>query len=307
MELEFVDWLKPQLPPHPLLKLGVGDDAAILDLGLRQDCVVTTDLLTEGVDFLLAECGGERVGRKALAVNLSDLAAMAARPVGVVVALALPSQGAAELARQIITGMLPLAEHFKVAIAGGDTNCWPGGLVVSLTAIGAVEANNAWTRHGAQPGDALLVTGSLGGSILGRHFDFQPRVEEALQLQHEFEVHAAIDISDGLSLDVARLAAASGCGVELEAAAIPIAPDAQRLSKSTNKSPLAHALSDGEDFELLLAMPEAVARRLLAEQPLDIPLTRIGEMTLKKKLWLRQPGGERIALEPRGFEHGKDS
>ncbi|HEY1786267.1 MAG TPA: thiamine-phosphate kinase, partial [Pirellulales bacterium] len=211
MESSFIAWLRSVCPPHPALGVGLGDDAAVLAVAGGQ-LVITTDLLTEGVDFLLAEHDPRRIGHKALAANLSDLAAMAARPLAVVIALALPEPGSDQLARDLYAGMLPLAARYGVAIAGGDTNTWAGGLAISITAIGTPTARGPLLRSGARPGDRILVTGSLGGSILGRHFDFEPRVAEALLLADRYQLHAGIDVSDGLSLDLSRLASESGCG-----------------------------------------------------------------------------------------------
>ncbi len=304
MELEFIDYLRHRLPPHPLVRLGLGDDAAILRLGASGECVVTVDMLTDGVDFELGRVDPRRIGRKSLAVNLSDLAAMASRPVAAVVALALPRQGAKDLAVALYEGLIPLAEQHEVAIAGGDTNTWDGPLVISITALGLTNPRGSLLRSGARPGDRILVTGALGGSILGHHFDFEPRVAESLLLQEHYTLHAGIDISDGLSLDLSRLATESRCGAVLQAAAIPIADAAQRLARqrADGVSPLAHALADGEDFELLLAAPPDEAQRMVAEQPLGIPLTDIGHFVPDAGLWLHDATG-RHPLAPCGWEH----
>ena len=135
MEPLIVQWLRDRYPLSDRLRVGIGDDAAILDLAAAPRAVVTTDMLMDGVDFEVDRCGPSRVGRKALAVNLSDLAAMAARPVAAVVSLALPRDGGMTLARQLYEGMLPLAEEFSLALVGGDTNSWRGSLVISLTAF----------------------------------------------------------------------------------------------------------------------------------------------------------------------------
>lgn len=298
METEFLAWLHERIAPHRRLKLGIGDDAAVVELvagGPNADgpgCVVTVDLLTDGVDFRLAETMPQRVGRKALAVNLSDLAAMAARPSAAVIALALPRIGALDLAKQLYEGLLPLAECYDVALAGGDTNTWDGPLVISVTLIGELTARGPLRRDGARPGDAIVVTGDFGGSLLGRHFDFEPRVNEALYLHERYELNAGMDVSDGLSLDLSRLCTASGCGAVLDLDAVPIAAAARELaaSRADGKTPLEHALSDGEDFELLLAMPADEARRVIAEQPLDVPVKIIGAFVEQSGLWQRESG-----------------
>ncbi|MCE9526487.1 MAG: thiamine-phosphate kinase [Planctomycetales bacterium] len=305
MERDFLRRLLPRLPGHPRLLLGPGDDAALLALAKDNACVVTTDMLMDGVDFELGQCDVKRIGRKSLAVNLSDLAAMAARPVGVVISLALPRKGGEELAFQFYKGLLPLAVEFETAIAGGDTNSWDGPLVISITAIGEVIPGKEWRRSGARPGDEILVTGSFGGSILGKHFDFTPRVREALLLAEQYDIDAAMDVSDGLSLDLSRMCEASGCGAVLDLKQVPIAPAAFELAsqKQDGLTPPDHALADGEDFELILAAAPEVAAKLLATQPLGVPLTSIGKFVKESGMWQETTEGTRQPLAPRGYEH----
>ena len=305
METEFVRWLRERIPAHPFLLLGPGDDAAILEWKSRSDCVVTTDLLTDQVDFDINATSLERIGRKALAVNLSDLAAMAAEPVGVVISLALPRHGALQIAQQLYEGILPLAEQWSVAVAGGDTNCWCGPLAISVTAIGCVTEYGALRRDGAQTGDEILVTGELGGSILGKQFDFTPRIDEAICLNKMFDIHAAMDISDGLSLDLSRMMSESGCGAELDLDAIPISKAAHQLAKTRDmvQTPLQHALSDGEDFELILTVPMPESRRLLDQSPLETRLTRIGRCIDQAGIYVCDAAGHHRPLSPRGFTH----
>ena len=304
MENELIAWLRQRLPSHPLLRLGLGDDAAVLDLARSPQCVMTVDLISDGVDFQLSAVDPRRIGRKALAVNLSDLAAMAARPLAGVVALLLPRRNGLELAKALYEGMLPLAEQHNLAIAGGDTNSWDGPLAISVTLLGEVTARGPLRRGGARPGDRLYVTGPLGGSILGRHFDFEPRVNEALRLHERLDLHAGMDISDGLALDLSRLCAESGCGAVLRADAIPIHPDAERLSQQGNDgmTPLDHALGDGEDFELLLAMPPTEQARLCDCREV-CALYEMGEFVAAEGLSLETTDGTRRPLEPRGWLH----
>ncbi|MEX2187535.1 MAG: thiamine-phosphate kinase [Pirellulales bacterium] len=315
MESDLIAYLRERLPPHPCLRIGPGDDAAILSLGANADAVVTVDMLMDGVDFHVGQVDARRIGRKALAVNLSDLAAMAVEPVAAVVAIALPQRGGMALAQSLYEGILPLAEEFNVAIAGGDTNSWDGPLVIAITAIGKVSSGTprgggAWLRSGARAGDVLLVTGELGGSILGRHLDFTPRVREARLLAERYDVRAAIDLSDGLAIDLSRLVAESGCGGEVDLASVPISAAAVELSRTTSNepaaSPLDHALGDGEDFELLLAVAPEVAAGMLADQPLDVPLTRIGRCVAEAGLWQRDDRGVVSPLAARGYEHRFD-
>ncbi|HVU87751.1 MAG TPA: thiamine-phosphate kinase [Pirellulales bacterium] len=303
MESEFIAWLRERLPAHRRLGVGIGDDAALVRLAQGSEILVSVDALSEGVDFRLSDVAPQRIGRKALAVNLSDMAAMAARPLAAVVSVVLPREGGLQLAQQLAEGMLPLAEKFDVAFAGGDTNTWDQGLVISITIFGEPTGRGPLRRSGARPGDIILVTGAFGGSILGRQFDFEPRVAEAMALHERYELHAGIDVSDGLSLDLSRLARESGCGAVLFPDRIPIAPAASELSRRDGVSPVEHALRDGEDFELVLAVPPDAARQMLAEQPLAVPLSAIGEFVAEPGLWQVDPQGKRAPLAPRGFEH----
>jgi len=308
MERDFVDWLRSALPPHPLLKLGVGDDAAVLALQNAAGMVVTTDLLADGTHFLADETDAQLIGRKCLAANLSDLAAMAATPQAAVVSLLLPRQGAGgqdtgALARRIVQGMLPLAEEFGAAIVGGDTNVWDGRLAVSITALGQEHPHGSLTRSDAKRGDRLLVTGDLGGSLEGHHLAFTPRVNEARLLNQRFSLHAGMDITDGLAVDLDRLALASGVGAVLNSVCIPTSPAAERLALAAGGEALAHALNDGEDFELLLAVPPDSAQAILAEQPLECGVTDIGEI-VAEGLWIEDASGDRRPLAPAGYLHG---
>jgi thiamine-monophosphate kinase len=299
-EFAYIDWLRRRTPADPRVVLGPGDDAAALQLSANAPCLVTTDMLLEGSCFRLAEAGPRRVGRKAMAVNLSDIAAMAGRPVAAVVSVGLPRRGGRALAEDLYLGLREMADAFNTAIVGGDTNSWDGSLVISVTLLGEATPRGPVTRRGARPGDWLLVTGPLGGSILGKHLDFTPRVNEALRLHEAAALHAMIDISDGLAADVGHLCEESGCGAVLRAEAIPISAAAQQMSDGN--SPLEHALGDGEDFELVFAVSPQDGQMLLATQPVPgIALSHVGEC-VADGLWLGQ-AGERRRLEPSGYVH----
>jgi thiamine-monophosphate kinase len=305
METALIEWLRRRVPAHAQLPLGIGDDAAVVESLDAGRTVVSTDMLMDGVDFRLTEADPRRVGHKCLAVNLSDLAAMASRPTAAFVSLALPRKGGRALAEGLFEGILPLAEDFDVAVAGGDTNSWNGPLVASVTVLGSVGQNGPLMRRGARSGDRVLVTGSFGGSILGRHLDVRPRVREALRLADRYPLHAGIDVSDGLACDLDHLCTESGCGAIVDLANIPIHPDAERLAamRADGHPPLDHALGDGEDFELVLTVPPDVARSMLTEQPIDVPLTDIGEIVAQPGLRARDTDGRVRRLEPTGYQH----
>ncbi len=308
-EFAFIDWLRQRTPATGRVLLGPGDDTALLRWPGGADCLVTTDMLLEGSCFRLSETlPGEpgagtarQIGRKAMAVNLSDIAAMAGVPVAAVVSVGLPRRGGRSLAEELYLGLREMADAFDTAIVGGDTNSWDGPLVLNVTLLGEATPRGAVRRKGARPGDWLLVTGPLGGSLLGKHLDFTPRVREALALHEAVSLHAMIDISDGLAADVAHLCAESGCGAVLRAAAIPITDAAHAFPD--DRSPLEHALADGEDFELVFAVSPTDASMLLGKQPVPgITLTAIGECVAEEGLWLEE-SGQRRPLPPLGYVH----
>ena len=322
METQFLNWLLPQIKKDHRLEVPPGDDAAVLRLPGGKRTVVTTDLLTESVDFRFPTSSDDKdfppsssahqVGRKAVAVSLSDLAAMAACPEAVVVSVALPQRGGKKLAEDLFTGIQEEVDAFDVTLAGGDTNAWDGPLVISVTAIGSVPPRGCWRRDGARPGDLLVVTGPLGGSLLGRHLDVMPRCREAIAIASRYPIHAALDISDGLAIDCSRMLTASHVGGIIELASVPIHSDAISLSEvpDTNQlTPLEHAMQDGEDFELLLAIPPQAAHALVEDDPGSLVQQTtmqpriIGKVTEGFAFAGTTPDGQTIRLEPKGFEH----
>jgi thiamine-monophosphate kinase len=313
MELEFIQWLRKNIPADRRAKLGLRDDAAVLSLAGNPEIVVTTDLLTDGVDFRVDTDDLRRIGRQALGANLSDLAAMAAKPLAAFISVALPRSGPAglgplEMAIGLYEGLLPLACEFDIAIAGGDTNTFDGPLVISVTAVGQPLKCGPLTRSGGRPGDWLLVTGSLGGSLLGHMFDFTPRVREASLLHERYQLAAGIDISDGLALDASRLAEASGCGAVIFMDRIPVAADALELAKrdgahDLGAAALHHALGDGQDFELLFSVNPTTAQAILRDRPVDCQVTHVGELIADPGLWQQHADGRRMPLGATGWRH----
>ena len=238
-------------------------------------------------------------------MNLSDIAAMAGVPLAAFVAVALPRGDAVEIARDLHAGMAPLAERFGVALAGGDTNVWDGPLVVSVTVVGETNPTGAVRRSGARPGDVIVVTGPLGGSLQsGRHLRPEPRIEAAWRLAGLVPIHALIDLSDGLASDLGHILAESGgLGAEIDTAALPIHPDAVAAAAADGRTPLDHALGDGEDFELCLTIaPDDWAR--LANQPVvGVTLTRVGTISATPGIRLRWPDGSTEHMTGKGFDH----
>jgi thiamine-monophosphate kinase len=306
-EFTLINWIRQRAQSlrSPGTKLGIGDDCAILDVASHSNLLVTTDMLMDGRHFRLEQDGPDRVGYKALAVNLSDIAAMAGVPRAAVIAVALPQDRAGELGRGIYAGMESLAQRFHVDLIGGDTNAWNGPLVISVTVLGSASDRGPVRRSGAKPGDAILVTGALGGSLhAGRHLRPEPRIAEALDLHEEATLHAMIDISDGLAADLSHILTESGgLGAVLDEFAIPIHPDAHDMSRSDGVPAIEHALSDGEDFELCVVVSPQDAARLLAKPPPGTTLSLIGRITSTPRLLLRMPDDTLRPISSRGFDH----
>lgn len=264
--------------------------------------IACTDQIIDGVDFDSKRHSLCDVGFKAMAINLSDVAAMGGTPTAALVTLTLPTENATRIAGEVYEGILEAARATDVAIAGGDISTYEGPLAVSITLLGTTPVDAAWLRSGAQEGDAIVVTGAVGGSILGRHLRPLPRVELAKTLREIVQVNAAIDISDGLSLDLDRLCAASGVGAELDMVTIPIHDDAIVLSESSGRTPMEHAWSDGEDFELILTMSQEDADKICGDESISVPLTQIGNVVGRTGLWKRL-SGKMQRLSPQGYTH----
>ena len=317
IEHKFIDWVKQvcEAPPHKQAVLGIGDDAAIVDHGDNLT-VVSTDLLADKVHFILGETPNRLIGRKALAVNLSDLAAMAAVPVSVVVGLLLPRSMDLEQAKEIFGGLKELADQFSVAIVGGDTNCHDGPLVINCAVTGVLprsrDTANTWNMSAAKEGDDILVSGDFGNSITGKHLTFEPRIDLAIYLAKHYQINAATDITDSLAIDLAAIAEKSGCGVRVSLADIPISAAAQKLDGEVSvdeeghlkvSAAVAGALFDGEDFELAVTVSPETADKILADKNCPSPLTRVGSITSTSGFEIVEGSGQAVKILPRGYEH----
>ena len=296
-EFEFIEWIRRQGVVSPGVVVGPGDDCAVLRVG-KETLLVTTDQVLDGVHASLAEHGAEAVGRKAAARAVSDIAAMAGEPVAMVASVAAPAGLSAADAQGLYRGLRAV----DCPLVGGDLAAWreeAGRLQMTVTVLGRAGGIAPVLRSGARPGDAICVTGSLGGAWRGsRHLTFTPRVAEARLLARAYNLHAMIDISDGLAADLGHIVADSGVAAEVVAEDVPVHPDAAGV-----EDPLAAALFDGEDYELLFTLPAGQADRLIAEQPLGVPVTRIGTVRAGEGMALVR-GGKAETLAPRGWEHG---
>ncbi len=289
-------------PVPSWLEVGIGDDAALLRLPEGGPAVVTTDMTVEGTHF---EAGtpAALVGRKAVARALSDVAAVAARPLCTLAAVNFGSWRDAASCEELVRAIHDAAAQLSAPLIGGDVASGTGPLCVTVTALGTPGPAGFVGRSGARPGDAVCVTGRLGGSARGRHLTFRPRIEEALALAERFDLHAMIDVSDGLSTDALHIAEASGVGIGLRAEDIPVADDAFALAGETGREPLWHALNDGEDYELLFCLPEGQAGELARTGIGGTPVSIIGDVTVRRESYLEDRAGRRGPLKAQGWEH----
>lgn len=309
MEQSFLAWLRGRVrqmtaadAPGLRPAVGIGDDGAVLDIPQGQQLIAATDTIIDQVDFVSGEHSWQDIGYKSLAINLSDIAAMGGDPKWALVTLNLPSAAATQVAAGVYEGIIECAEQYATAIVGGDLSVHEGRLSITVTLLGTVPHGAAWLRSGAREGDVLVVSGPLGGSLMGRHLRPRPRLDVVERLRGRIDVHAAIDISDGFSLDLDRLCAASGVGAQIDTALLPIHGDAEKRAETTGRKPLEHALSDGEDFELILALaPEDWAA--ISEEAAALGLVRVGEFAGRTGLWSRTDRGLKRML-PGGFIHG---
>lgn len=269
-----IERLVALLPRDPNPAAGPGDDCAVIDRDPQSPTLLLlkTDALVERIHFL-PDTPPRAVGWKAAARVVSDFAAMGGRPEYFLVTLALPPETDVAWAEDLYRGIGDCLLKFGGFLAGGESSSIPSGsaAVISIAATGSVRREQVVLRSTAKPGDALLVTGRLGGSLQGKHLNFTPRLSETNWLVSKYKPTAMMDISDGLAQDLPRLAAASGCGFVIDHSAIPLTPGSTR----------AQALGDGEDFEMLLAIEPVRVAGLLAGWQADfpeLPLTRIGEL-----------------------------
>lgn len=290
-------WLGDASPAAPF---GIGDDCAVIP-PTRHHQLVTTDPVIHGRHFD-DTASARAVGAKLLKRNLSDIAAMGGRPVAAVVSLALaPETGTAWL-RDFYLGLAAVARRYRVKIVGGDITQAPRGFFGAFLTLHGESAGRLVTRRGARAGDHLYVTGRLGGSLLGHHFRFTPRLAEGAWLAGHKEVVAMMDVSDGIANDLDSLTP-DGLAAALCEPAIPIAPAARRMARKTGHSPLAHALGDGEDYELLIVVHHGsdttrLQRDWTRRFP-ALPLTPIGSFVRGD----RPPVGAIDLAAYRGYEH----
>ncbi len=280
--------------------IGIGDDMAQMRFGGLDSALITTDMLLDGTHFDLSVHTLEQVGYKSMAESLSDCAAMATIPFAAVVAVALPKGFAPERLKELHKGLLKSGDMFGCKLIGGDITTWSdpnARLAVNVTVLSKPAATPPVKRSTAKVGDIICVTGTLGGSIQGKHISFIPRVKEALEIARLASPSAMMDISDGLSTDLTHLTRLSSVGAMIDEALIPVSDAAL-----TTADPISSALNDGEDFELLFTLSPENFRTLKDNWRLDTAITAVGEIT-EKNVLIRCKNGSVIGLLPKGYDH----
>jgi thiamine-monophosphate kinase len=346
-ERELVARIQRRLAPAPdWLLVGIGDDAAVVEPARNRVEVLTVDVIVEGVHFDRAFVPPEAIGHRALAVNLSDLAAMGAAPRLALLSMALPPALSVADFDAVADGVAALAARHRLHVVGGNLTRSPGPLMIDMTVAGTVKRRQALTRSGARPGDDLYVSGSIGGAAAGlamlrqrprpatvedseraqeecrldrdltsvssasaaveRYLRPEPRVLLGVHLGRNRAASACMDLSDGLADGAHGIAEASDVGIAIDAAALPIDPDARAWFDARGQDAIVEALTAGDDYELLFTVRPRTRRRLLeAARRGGVPLTRIGRCTADRAVVLQRPrdGSIDVSPLPQGFTH----
>jgi thiamine-monophosphate kinase len=304
------------------VSIGIGDDAAVLRIAPSSVLLVTTDMLLESVHFDLSYTDYFSLGWKSAAVNLSDIAAMGGNPRFCLTSLGIPSSVSVEHVNDFYRGFTTVLRAHRTILVGGDTCLSREGFVINVVVLGESIKKRVVTRAGAKPGDRIFVTGTLGDSAAGlellrgsagarvqgtgakklirRHLRPDPRVDWGMLIARSKCAHAMIDISDGLSSDLAHICDESGVGAKIFAENLPYSQSLRSIAEVLGKSPLHYALSGGEDYELLFTAPK---RNRIKLQSIGIPLTEIGEIRKSRKLFLVDGRGKEKKLLPGGYDH----
>jgi thiamine-monophosphate kinase len=340
-EFEFLDRLRRQTDSRrhsPRILTGIGDDASVIRETANRDLIVTTDLLVEGVDFYANAIPARLLGHKALAVSLSDIAAMGARPLWAFLSIGMPRERwEGQFKDEFFEGYLALADHFGVSLSGGDVSETRSGIVIDSIVLGEVDSRAAVKRSGARHGDQIFVTGTLGGAAAGlkliemgarsepRHIGVgggpildsddhsiqslllrqlrpEPRIGWGIILGEQRLATSMIDISDGFSSDLQHLCKESNAGAWIDASLIPLDDDVKRLCGRRALDPLALALHGGEDFELLFTVAAENVPRLPKKVD-GVPISHLGEITNAKQIVKLKEKGREWDLRPEGYVH----
>lgn len=289
-EFGLIERFRKSIKTGPCVVVGSGDDCAVLKFDRKNYQLFTCDMIVEGVDFTRRD-NPYLVGRKALAVSISDIAACAGIPLHAVISLAMPKNTKVEFIDKLFKGALDTAKKYKINIVGGDLSRSKE-LMLDVSMLGIVEKKNLVLRSGAKKGDIIFVSGPLGGSIRGKHLKFTPRLREARLLVKNFKINSMIDISDGLAQDLGHILGQSKAGAVIYEHIIPLNLEARGLNE---------ALYMGEDFELLFTVSPRQAKRILKRNYGFFPIGEITDRIYGLKLVDRR--GRVKPLEPKGYRH----
>ena len=298
-EEKIVDFIKKKIKiKNKEVIVGPGDDTAVLKYDTDRWLLLTTDVVIENVHFKIGEATFYQIGKKSVSVNLSDIAAMGGLPLYALVSVGLP-EGKKNIISPLLRGIEKMSSLYNFDVVGGNISKSPF-LFVDVSMAGVVEKKYLKLRSGARKGDNIYVTGKLGGTILKKHLNIIPRIKESRQLVKSVDITSMMDISDGLSTDLIRLAKASRKGFKLYLDKIPISNDAIKMSRS-QKEALNRALSDGEDYELLFTVPSFLKDKVPAKIG-SLPITCVGEIT-EKRSFEGVYGDKTLIIKPSGFSH----
>ncbi len=305
-EFSFIQWIRERQKRRRDVILGIGDDCAAINVSSDRLCLITTDMLVDGTHFDLKRCAVWDVGRKAIACSISDVAAMGCQATVAVVSICFPNHTTERFARELYKGIWSIADKYNIEIVGGDIISGDSPLCISVTMLGKDDGLKPVLRSGAKAGDMILVTGTLGGSLLGKHLRFEPRLKEGLVLNKNFTIHAMIDISDGLTADLNHILEESRVGAILYEDQIPVSEAAAKMGGKSGNTPLYHALSDGEDYELLFTLSKGQANKVVKSPLFERgTFSCIGEIIKGHGIQMKFLDGKIHRVKPRGYEHLK--
>jgi thiamine-monophosphate kinase len=304
-EFSFIKWIRGDQKKDKNVIIGIGDDCASIRINDDNVFLVTTDMLVEGTHFDLKKSTLGEIGSKSIACSISDIAAMGCSAKYAVVSICFPHETKTKFARELYCGIKKMADTFNIKIIGGDIVSSKKTVVINVTMYGRNEGLKPVSRSGAKVNDVIMVTGELGGSILGKHTTFNPRLKEGLLLNKKFNINSMIDISDGLTADLGHILEESGVGAVLYEDEVPISADAKRLARKTGLSALHHALHDGEDYELLFTLSDEESKKLLASRSFPAQLSKIGHINKSKGIKMQDTVGKLKRIKSIGYNHFK--
>jgi len=310
---------------HPAIICGIGEDAAALKISEKNILLTTCDLLVEDIHFNLSLTNSYHLGRKSLAVNLSDIAAMGGIPRFFLVSLAIPTYISVEFIDDLYRGIMELADEFNTKLVGGDTNASLDKLIIDITLLGEANPDHLLKRSGAQAGDSIFATGTLGDSALGfsilkrghqsnstspfnkltlRHISPHPRIKEGKAIAENHLASAMIDISDGLLTDLKQILTLSKVGATIFISQLPLSNDFKQFQVQHKHNKIDFALNGGEDYELLFTSPQTKENDLFRlSQKLKVPITKIGEINSSEKLIVLDENQTPYTIDDQGYDH----